>query len=261
MTDKRDFDRAVDRWLDDGTDATPPEVIDAVLLAARNTPQERGLRIPWRTSSMQRLAYTMVAVAAIAVGVAAIAALSPDNGIGAHPTPTATPPPTVSPPPTAPAEARFTSAIHGVSIDIPSGWQARPATQPWTDGALWFDAASADVLFDPTLDGRVYLVLASQPLGSLTAADWRSDALSWLCSGGGEMWALTVDGVNGQAYVCTGSSFAALIPKDGRGYVIRLVVPSQDAGLVATYDVDDWLLPLLQTVDLRPEEAVDYELR
>ena len=41
MNDKRDFDRAVDRWLDDGSDATPPHVIDGVLLAVRSTPQER----------------------------------------------------------------------------------------------------------------------------------------------------------------------------------------------------------------------------
>ena len=30
MNENRDFDRAVDQWLDDGSDATPPEVIDAV---------------------------------------------------------------------------------------------------------------------------------------------------------------------------------------------------------------------------------------
>jgi hypothetical protein len=52
MNDKRDFDRAVDRWLDDGSDATPPEVINAVLLAVRSTPQERDFRVPWRNTAM-----------------------------------------------------------------------------------------------------------------------------------------------------------------------------------------------------------------
>lgn len=252
MNDKRDFERAVDRWLDDGTDATPPEVIDAVLLAARGTRQERDLRISWRTSPMKPFAYAVAAVAALAVGLTALNALGPRVGIGSDPTP----PPTTSPRPTA-GESRYTSTLHGISIDLPSGWEARSATEPWTDGALWFDSPSADVLFDPALGGRVYLVLASQPLDGVSATEWRSDALRWLCTGGGENWAITVDGVSGQAYVCTGSAFAALIPKDGRGYVIRLVVPSQDAGLVATYDFDHWVQPLLETVDLRPTEAVD----
>ena len=68
MNHKRDFDRAVDRWLDEGSDATPPEVIDAVLLAVRSTPQEREFRAPWRTTSMTsylRVA-AVIALAAIA---------------------------------------------------------------------------------------------------------------------------------------------------------------------------------------------------
>lgn len=88
MNDKRDFDRAVDRWLDEGSDATPPEVIDAVLLAARNTPQERDFRIPWRTSPMKNLAYVVAAAAVVVVSVAALTALGPRFGIGSEPTPT-----------------------------------------------------------------------------------------------------------------------------------------------------------------------------
>lgn len=74
MNSKRDFDRAVDQWLDEGLDATPPEVIDAVLLAVRSTPQERDLRVPWRTTSMT-LYLRVAAVIALAV-IASTAALS-----------------------------------------------------------------------------------------------------------------------------------------------------------------------------------------
>lgn len=87
MSDNREFDQAVDRWLDDGSDATPPGVIDAVLLAARTTPQERDLRILWRTSAMRRLAYAATAVAALGVGVAVLSALGPRFGIGSESTP------------------------------------------------------------------------------------------------------------------------------------------------------------------------------
>lgn len=71
MNDKRDFDRAVDRWLDEGSDATRPEVIDAVLLAVRSTPQERDFRVPWRTTAMTSY---LRAAAVIALAVVASAA-------------------------------------------------------------------------------------------------------------------------------------------------------------------------------------------
>ena len=88
MNDKRDFDRAVGRWLDEGSDATPPKVIDAVLLAVRNTSQERDFRLAWRTSPMKRFAYAVGVVAALAVGLTALAAVGPRLGIGSGPTPT-----------------------------------------------------------------------------------------------------------------------------------------------------------------------------
>jgi len=66
MNDKRDFNRAVDRWLDDGSDATPPEVINAVLLAVRSTPQERRSWWPaWRTNRMTTYAKSIAAAAAV----------------------------------------------------------------------------------------------------------------------------------------------------------------------------------------------------
>lgn len=66
MNSKRDFDRAVDQWLDDGSDATPPEVIDAVLLAVRSTPQERRSWWPaWRTNRMTTYAKSIAAAAAV----------------------------------------------------------------------------------------------------------------------------------------------------------------------------------------------------
>ena len=68
MNDKRDFDRAVDRWLNDGSDATPPEVIDAVLLAARSTPQERDFRGPWRTTSMTSYLRVAAVIALVVIG-------------------------------------------------------------------------------------------------------------------------------------------------------------------------------------------------
>ena len=92
MSDERDFDRAVDRWLNDGSDATRPEVIDAVLLAARGMRQERDLRVPWRTSPLRRLPYAAATVAALALSVTAVSVLGLRFGIGSGPTPSTEPP-------------------------------------------------------------------------------------------------------------------------------------------------------------------------
>jgi hypothetical protein len=197
----------------------------------------------------------MVAVAAIAVGVAAIAALSPDNGIGAHPTPTATLEQTPDARPSqSPGMSRFTSPIHGISLDYPSAWTVRPATEPWTGGELAFDSPEADVIFDPAFGDRLYLILASQPYGSASSQAWRNTVLAWTCpgTGGGEMWGWRVDGeYSWQQGPCNSGS---IIDADDRGYLIRLVVSSGEPGLADTYDWD-WLVPVLATVDLRPEEA------
>ena len=101
MTDNRDFDRAVAHWLDEGSDATPPEVINAVLLAVRSTSQERDARLAWRTQSMMRYARVAVVVAAVSLaGVAAFYALGSGPNLGTGPTPSSivvtTPPPSLA---------------------------------------------------------------------------------------------------------------------------------------------------------------------
>ncbi|HEY7848058.1 MAG TPA: hypothetical protein VIC83_07695 [Candidatus Limnocylindria bacterium] len=104
MNDQRDFERATKDWLEAGTDVTPPHVIDAVLLAVRSTPQERALRVPWRTPIMNKLAIGLGAAAVAVIGIFLGAQLlgTPTNlgGPGAEPSATveasATSEPTVS---------------------------------------------------------------------------------------------------------------------------------------------------------------------
>ena len=112
MNDRRDFDRAVDQWLDEGSDATPPEVIDAVLLAVRSTPQERDFGVPWRTTSMTsylRVA-AVIALAAIA-STAAISTFGPGgSGFGGT---NATP----SPSPALLARGNFVTVLGAVELE------------------------------------------------------------------------------------------------------------------------------------------------
>ena len=48
----------------------------------------------------------------------------------------------------------------------------------------------------------------------------------------------------------------ALVFTETRGYLNRLVASSDEPGLAATYDWD-WHKEVLETVDLRPQEALD----
>lgn len=69
MNDQHDFERATTDWLEAGTDVTPPHVIDAVLLAVRTTPQERDLRVPWRTPIVNKLVIGLGAAAVVVIGI------------------------------------------------------------------------------------------------------------------------------------------------------------------------------------------------
>ncbi len=102
MNDQRDFERATTDWLEAGTDVTPPHVIDAVLLAVRTTPQERDLRVPWRTPIMNKLAIGLGAAAAVVVigiflGAQLLGAPTNLGGPGAEPSATAEPSETAEP--------------------------------------------------------------------------------------------------------------------------------------------------------------------
>jgi hypothetical protein len=152
-------------------------------------------------------------------------------------------------------EATFTSTIHGFSMALPPGWQARPATVPWGGEPLDFGSPAADVIFAPAFGGDLYLAVASQPFSQMSEDEWTSEVLAWTCpEGRGQFWSFRVDGVySSQRGPCNSGSIVAA---DTRGYLIRLVASTDEPGLAETYDWD-WLTGVLETVDLRPEDAVD----
>lgn len=140
MSDDRGFKRAIDDWLSSGSDRTPTPAVNAVLLAVQSTPQERDLRIPWRTPPMPaplRLA-AAIAIASV-VGYAGLSLLNPPNGPGAvTPTPSpTTPAPSLTPEPTlAPIDTTgwvtYTSSLYELSIGHPPGWEEIPASRLWS---------------------------------------------------------------------------------------------------------------------------------
>jgi hypothetical protein len=142
MNDDHDFEHATREFLDDGSDRTPAATIDAVLLAVRTTPQERDLRIPWRTAPMSNPVRLVAAIAVIVVaGVAAFNLFGPSPdvggvGAGGEPSASPSPAPTSTPTPTAAASAAVPE-FPGVSDDV------APGTYLWAAGG----ATPADVTF------------------------------------------------------------------------------------------------------------------
>ena len=245
-----DFDRAVDRWLNDGSDTTPPAVIDAALLAVTTTPQERDFRVSWRTAPMKSLPYAMAAVAVVAVAVSALAAMSPRFGIGAGPTPSAA----IDQTPDG-AAAPFESTVHGISIDYPSGWKTRPATGPWNHDAITFDAPDVDVIFDPAHEDDLYFALVSEPLNGQSGSEWcctEPIVAAQICAradgfGGGRY---TLDDATGWIQTCGRGDHVVLVATATRGYLIQLHVGDPQLG--ETYD-EDWFEAALATVELTSE--------
>jgi hypothetical protein len=168
------------------------------------------------------------------------------------PIPADTPPTSVPCPPT----ERFDSALHGISIYCPAGWRIRPATEPWTGDQLDFDSPAADVIFHPTLGDRLYFVLASQPIVTISWDGFDEVRLCLPGEGGhGLGGPFPVDGGRAFELQACGSYAVGVKWADTRGYVIALVV-RDEPGLRETYD-HRYFDAALKTVDLRPEEAVD----
>ena len=115
----------------------------------------------------------VAAVAVIAVGAVGIFALQPRNvpSVGAAPTASPSPSPFPSSSPAAaasmapPLSETFTSPTNGISIAYPAGWTTRAATEPWTTGWPDFHQPTGDVMYDPTLQDHLFIVVASQPAG------------------------------------------------------------------------------------------------
>ncbi len=167
------------------------------------------------------------------------------------PTPTTSPDvpaPSATPRPSPESDAvTYTSAMHGLSIDLPASWRIRPATEPWTGERLSFDSPAADIAFDPALGKGKYLIVASQPYGGLSEDEWRDQAVAWLCGrDAGSFGSRRVDDTRGFAIGC-GRASATFVFTDTRGYLF--------VGI--GYEDGEWFSEQLETVDLRPEEAVE----
>ena len=265
MTDWRTSDRDVDRvirsWLHEDRHEDVSRVAGAVLTRVEATPQRRST---WwlarrRLNVNKIVGFGLAAAAAVVVLVIGAQLFGSRSNVGSGGDPTPTNEPTRG---SSPGFSRFTSTIHGISIDYPSGWQIRPATEPWTGGPLNFDSPAADVIFDPRLGDRLYIVLASRS-GRADQFD-QSDQFdlieeSGVCDPEGGMGggSFTVDGTSAWGQTCDPGITAATsvevvaVTTDIRGYVMVLVESGDEPEVGSAYDFD----AALDTVELHPDQA------
>jgi Tol biopolymer transport system component len=87
--DDRSLERAARMWIEAGPTEAPGRPVEAALLRIQTTPQERDLRIPWRSRPMfsNRLGLAAAAILMVAVGVFTFTRF---DFVG-HASPTATP--------------------------------------------------------------------------------------------------------------------------------------------------------------------------
>ena len=257
--------RLADYYATEAPQRAPDRVLASVLDTTESTRQRRTpIRVPWRFPTMNSYAKAaIVAVAVLAIGALSLAVLRPGTspGIGGTPTvsPSVSPASSASPsassatPP--PLTRTFTSERYGFSILYPAGWVTRLATEPWTSGIPDFAKSDGDVIYHPTLQGNLWIMVASQPQGGKGADQWVDALLTEL---GSEDFCATpledivIDGAQGRECASSG----AAVSTGDRGYLILVYVSGDDPAVGVTYD-RAWFEEVLATVQLRPEDAVD----
>jgi hypothetical protein len=261
------------------------------LFDRREPAWERLVRRRERKQRNQRIAAGVLGIAVFAIAAIAFVRLlgserGPVIGPAPSPSPAASPSPVTQPSPS--FTETFDSPLHGLSIGYPSGWQTRAASEPWSHGEVTFDAPEVDVIFDPTRRDDLYLAMVSEPLDpGESETEWVSDV--WvnlpsvrICRGlGGGGGDDTLQGNYGFFWACDephgASGSVWIVATATRGYIIYLYVGDE---VPATYPVPDFSgaavfgeaaargeapevggvrgpTGFLETLDLRPEDAVD----
>ena len=265
-TSDRDVNRAIRSWLREDRHEDVSRVAGAVLDQVDTIPQRRATWWPaGRTPTVNRIFGFGLAAAAVVVVLivgAQFVGSRGNGGVGAGPTatpePTATLQPSPSPIAAPPLTQRFISTLHGFSVSYPEGWTAQAATEPWTDGpnSHPFTDPQADRLYDPTLTDRLFVTIASQPIGDSTPEDWIAKQMAeWSELPG---CTATEPIAVGEASGLIGSEGCdlAVVTTDGRGYWISLRASKDHPSAVAPFD-RAWFEEVLATVQLHPEDAVD----
>jgi hypothetical protein len=175
MNPDRSVERAARSFMEEGSHAAPPRVVEDALRLIEHIPQERDW-FPWRFSTMlnpTRVVVLIGVIGAILVSGALFVLQRPASSVGVPEpctSPASTPSADMQDATAADLRATFTSQTHGYSVRIPCDWTATPASATWAGDAPDATADFMDVLRGPT----TRLVAASAPLHGQTPQEWMS---------------------------------------------------------------------------------------
>jgi hypothetical protein len=253
MNRDQNVDHILDSWFTEGPTKLPDRTVAAIADQLDVVRQRGPFGLAGRLHMPRFLPAVTSAAIVLLVAVVAIGVYFNGSGVGVAPSPT--PSPSASP---TSGLSRFTSTIHGITIDYPSEWQARAATEPFVFGpGPDFEAPNVDVIFDPALQDQLFFALMSWPQEGCCSAMFQA-TLSCSDQPGSPFFVdYAFDGAD-ESFIrechdedgALRHTFAAA--KAGRAYIIEFRV--DDPALQGAYDAA-WFEGILDGVDLLPAEA------
>jgi hypothetical protein len=152
----------------------PARTLSNVLEQTAALGQERaGVRLLGRSRTpLAAVAASAILAVGAAIWIAALVRPAPNVGVTPAPSPVLTPVPLIPVPPRA-SWVEYGSAVTGLVIQLPSGWNVTPATEPWpfgernVVGAPWLGS-----IVDRTGRFTISLALTELPETSRTLDAW-----------------------------------------------------------------------------------------
>jgi hypothetical protein len=171
-SDEQLFDTRIADWLEEDPTRAPDQALDVVLAAIPSIRQRRSWRALRRFSEMTTpLRFALSGAAVLILAVGAFNLLGPGKSPGAGSL--STPSPSVEPTAASPGLTHYVSPRYGYAVDIPSAYQAIPATEDWRPNtAIGPEEAGTDRF----RAGTAFVGIASQPLPDGTDVETWLDA-------------------------------------------------------------------------------------
>jgi hypothetical protein len=171
MSVARDPDQIFQAWLEEGPTVVPEQTARGIEVSTRAVSQQgRAIPVPWGAGpgsvpSIPRAMTVAVAIGAAVIVIAAgsmlLRSASDQDSVGASPI-------TVGP---------YTSPQFGYTMDVPAGWDVRPAIKPWPAGQrIETDPTAVDQFRIPGSPIGAAVRVGAQPVpDGTTPASWLTD--------------------------------------------------------------------------------------